>query len=991
MRHSLSILLLLTGLLAGAAGSLHAQSPPHDARWYTFETPNFRVHYHEGLEPLARRAAERAEVAHALLSEEFVDPPSGRIDLVVSDNVDLSNGYATPFPNNRVVVFTHPPVDVAFLGFFDDWLELLIIHELTHIFHLDHTRGWWRGLRSVFGRVPFLFPQIYMPGWVTEGLATYYESLLTRAGRVRGTQHEMVLRTAILEDAFFPIDRATGSPVTWPMGHTTYIYGSLFMAHLAERHGPERIATFVRRMGEQAIPYRIDAAARRSFGVSFTRGWQAWEDTLRVRYTTLADSLRATGLTEPELLTREGRLAAYPRFAPDGRTLAYAASTGREEPALRLIDPGGSQQVITRLFTLDPAVWLPGGGGMLLAQVQFQDLYRIYADLYRVDPGGERVRLTDGARVKEPDPHPDGRRVVAVQSAPGTNVPVLIDLHTGEIRPLTEPSLELHWTGPRWSPAGDRIAVARWRTGGFYDVVVLDSAGSVLQEVTRDRAVDTEPAWSPDGRYLLFSSDRTGIPNLYAYDLEQERLLQVTNVLTGAFQPDVSPDGRWIAFSYYQADGYYIARIPFDPASWRPAPPVRAAVAETPLAAAARPAADAPAVRYSPLPSLLPTFWLPLLYGGTALGSGYGAALAGQDVIERHLWQADALLYPQDTRLDARITYRYRGWGNPLLDLSGMQEWTVFRESVRRITEAGDTIYSALLEREQRATSSVTFQHRRWRSLYWAGGGGDLRRIERVWQDTTLARGGPFFRFPLDMGALFFGGFSNVRRYGFSISPEDGFLLSFSTEARRYAEPFPGEDDARGYTRVLGRGQAYQGFPFWGFARHVLATRVTGGVETGSGSPLFSVGGISGTAVPFPLGFGVEATGRTFPIRGYPAGVQRGDRALAATAEYRFPLLLVERGVRTLPVFLDRFWGDLFVDAGTAWCAEATCRQRFLSDPSDLESPRPLFSAGAEANVAFTTGFSAPFVLRGGVAMPLTRVDAARARPQLYLTAGYSF
>ncbi|HEV2131568.1 MAG TPA: hypothetical protein VGR27_10725, partial [Longimicrobiaceae bacterium] len=868
MQRLVSLVLLLATLLAGTVGSLHAQSPPPDARWYTFETPHFRVHFHEGLETIARRSAERAERAYALLAEEFVDPPPGRIELVVSDNVDLSNGYASTFPNNRVVVFTQPPVDVAFLSFFDDWLELLITHELTHIFHRDYTRGWWRGLRSVFGRVPLLFPQAYTPGWVTEGLATYYESLLTRAGRVRGTQHEMVLRTAILEDAFFPIDRATGSPVTWPTGHGDYIYGSLFMAHLAERHGEDRIGAFVRRMSEQAIPYRIDAAARRSFGVSFTRGWRAWEDTLRVRYTALADSLRAVGLTEPELLTREGRLAAYPRFSPDGRTLAYAASTGREEPALRLIDPEGGQRVLTPLFTLAPAAWLPDGGGMLLSQVQFEDLYRLYADLYRVDLRGERVRLTEGARVKEPDLNPDGRRVVAVQSAPGTNIPVLIDLPTGETRPLAEPSLEVHWTTPRWSPAGDRIAVARWRSGGFQDVVVLDSAGNVLRELTRDRAVDTEPAWSPDGRYVLFSSDRTGIPNLYAYDLEEERLLQVTNLLSGAFQPDVSPDGRWIAFSYYRADGYYIARIPFDPGSWRPAPPVRAAVAEVPVDTATRPVPDAPARPYSPFPSLLPTAWVPLLDGGTALGSGYGAALSGRDVIERHLWHADALVYPRDTRLDARITYRYRGWGNPLLDLSGMQEWTVLSESLRRITETGDTIYSALLERERRASSTLTFQRRHWRSLYWMGGGGDLRRIERVWQDTTLARGGPFFRFPLDLGALLFGGYSNVRGYGFSISPEDGFLLSLSSEARRYAEPFPGEDDPRGYLRLLGRGQAYQGFPFWGFARHVLATRVTGGMETGSGSPLFSVGGISGSAVPFPLGFGFEVTGRTFPVRG---------------------------------------------------------------------------------------------------------------------------
>ena len=51
------------------------------------------------------------------------------------------------------------------------------------------------------------------------------------------------------------------------------------------------------------------------------------------------------------------------------------------------------------------------------------------------------------------------------------------------------------------------------------------------------------PSFSPDGRFVVFSSDRTGIYNLFAYELATERLYQVTNLVSGAFQPTVSPDG----------------------------------------------------------------------------------------------------------------------------------------------------------------------------------------------------------------------------------------------------------------------------------------------------------------------------------------------------------------------------------------------------------------------------------------------------------------
>src|SRR5207302_6007026 len=111
----------------------------------------------------------------AELSRELV-PPRGIIDLVVADNVDYVNGYATPFPSNRIVVYAHPPTDASGLRNYDDWNALVVTHELTHIFHLDRSRGIWRIGQAIFGRNPLLFPNLYEPRWVLEGLAVYFES-----------------------------------------------------------------------------------------------------------------------------------------------------------------------------------------------------------------------------------------------------------------------------------------------------------------------------------------------------------------------------------------------------------------------------------------------------------------------------------------------------------------------------------------------------------------------------------------------------------------------------------------------------------------------------------------------------------------------------------------------------------------------------------------------------------------------------------------------
>lgn len=144
---------LLTVGGAAAPGTTEAQVPPDEA-WRTLTTEHFRVTFPRHLEALGRRAGARAERAYHQLSSAFVDPPGGIIDLLVTDHTDTSNGFARVTPSNRITVYARPPVDDPSLGYFDDWLELVITHELAHVFHLDRTGALGRLVRGVFGRVP---------------------------------------------------------------------------------------------------------------------------------------------------------------------------------------------------------------------------------------------------------------------------------------------------------------------------------------------------------------------------------------------------------------------------------------------------------------------------------------------------------------------------------------------------------------------------------------------------------------------------------------------------------------------------------------------------------------------------------------------------------------------------------------------------------------------------------------------------------------------
>src|SRR5687767_15951679 len=91
---TLVALLLLNFGVAQAA----SQYPP-SYEWKTITTPHFYIHYHGGLDQLAQRTVTMAEAIHDRLTPLMGWEPEQRTHVVLSDNIDASNGSATFFPN----------------------------------------------------------------------------------------------------------------------------------------------------------------------------------------------------------------------------------------------------------------------------------------------------------------------------------------------------------------------------------------------------------------------------------------------------------------------------------------------------------------------------------------------------------------------------------------------------------------------------------------------------------------------------------------------------------------------------------------------------------------------------------------------------------------------------------------------------------------------------------------------------------------------------
>jgi len=991
-------LALAAGCALGGAPA-GAQVVPN-ARWRTLRTPHFRVHFTPPLEEQARRAAASAEAAYAGLAAELV-PPRGPVDLVIADNVDYSNGYATVVPTPRIVVYAHPPVEGQTLRFYDDWNALVITHELTHVFHLDRARGIWRVAQRVFGRNPVLFPNSYAPSWLVEALAVYYESRLTGYGRLAGTQHRLFARSSAAAGAVPRLDELSLATPRFPGGTAAYAYGSLLLDYMARERGAEHVGRFVERTSGALIPYRLDRAARRSFGIGFEGAWRQWRDSL-LRGSAARPSPGAP-LPGWRELTREGWYAEYPRWL-DSATIVYPANTGREVPGVYRLDTTGRRQRVGRRNNLEPNVPLDpacnAGCPLLFGQLDYVGPYEVRSDLY-VQRGGRERRLTRGARLSHPDARADGA-IVALQAVPSSTRLVRVTADGRAITPLTAASPDTQWAEPRWSPAGDRVAAVRRTREGRAAVVVLDTLGRVVREVSGSRAVEQTPSWSPDGARIYFVSDRSGTAEVYVAELGTPsstrssagtddgsppagptgavRVARLSDAVAGIFYPAPSPDGAVLAAIQLRADGFHLGVAPVRAARGAPVPPF----ADTARAAPAPVRRDGSAARpYSPWRTLLPRYWTPLL-GSAGQGSAQlGALTSGADVIGRHAYVAQALVETRGAGARREVTlagtYRYAGLGLPLVDLGASQSYEHF---TLRDQRGGNLC--CLAERGRTATAALTLLRPRFRTAASAAVGAELEQYDYEGAPTSLLdRAPPFYRSRPSYRAIFLtGGWSNVQRPALAISPEDGMSLSASTR-RRWRN---GATGARSHT-VVAVARGYKSLDLGGFAHHVLAARLAGGWAEGREASAFSAGGTGGTSIEVVPGYSVGDRQRTFFVRGFAPGARRGTRALGGSVEYRAPLLLPARGYRLLPVFLSRASASAFGDAAQAWCA-APAAARTCSGAAGVS--RTIASAGLELNVDAAPQFDVPYRFRLGLAAPVAGAEGARP-VSAYFTVGLAF
>jgi Tol biopolymer transport system component len=933
---------LPTLLLAVAIALVHPApaepaSYPPQYHFQTVSTDKVSVHFHQGFEPMARQAASMATDILARHEARY-GQRVGRVHVVLVDADDQSNGFASPLPFPLVTIRAVAPDGTDDFGNHEGWLRLVLTHELAHAVHLEEARGLWGFGRKLFGRAPFLFPNTLAMSWMIEGLATYEETELTAFGRGRNPDSRMVLRMAALEGRFPKEDRAIYALDAWPGGQTPYLFGEAFLRRVSKQSGEDAIPRMGRQHAGQFPPFLDGRTARKVTGTGLHAQWNAWAAEMTERFEQESGERTAQGLTPSRAVTARGIRQVSPRFSPDGAWVAYTSRTLTRFPEIRLVRSDGTDDRRLALRNGGSGLaWTPDGKALVYGELQVHETFSVFGDLSLVEvESGHVRRLTRGVRAYDPDVSPDGRSVVFARKTGDRSELFTIGLDGTNLRPITASGDGVEWSGPRWSPQGDAIVAARLLPGGWLDLVRVDPATGAVEQLTHDRAKDVEPTWTPDGEAVVFRSDRDGISNLHALRLADRSLVRVTNVLGGAFQPSVSPDGLLVAYSSYASTGYDVHVAALDLAS---AP---AGTAFDDAHPAPRPdplPASGPTRPYRAGSMLLPRFWTPWVEIGDD-EDRFGVATGGSDALFRHAWAARATYGTESERVNASAFYLYDRF-RPTFLVSAQDTTDVYTDGRLRTRQVN--LQAALpLRRTVRSIQTLSATWRR-------------EREEVLGSDRPQDR--------VDLGGIETAwAISSARSYPYSISPAEGarLRLAWLHEATALGSDLSLDKataDARLYQRVFGE-------------RDVLALRVGGGTTWGEEQfdRSFAVGGYPDASL-----FDIVRTNNAV-LRGYPDDAFTGRRYAAFNAEYRFPLFSPQRGWRSFPLFLRHFRGSVFFDAAHAWSGE------FRAE--DVKT-----SAGASIGLDSAIGFALPLTAE----LTLARGFDEQGDTKVYFRFGLAF
>jgi hypothetical protein len=233
-----------------------------EAKWTVFETNSFRIHYTAEYRDWAISAAHDMEAAAKTVKEHQDRDLKMKVDVVVFDPFNDSNGFAIPFSNKPIMaLFATPPQSDSIISNSSSWQQLLSLHEYVHLVHIGQpTRQSFKQSLSKYWDLYDIYKSSGMPRWVTEGYATLLESKFTGRGRLFDVQVEAMLLQFAREGALPKYNELSNTSGRYQIGSMAYLVGVRYLSWLEKNYSDKTL---------DAVWTRLRGKKSRSFNDAF--------------------------------------------------------------------------------------------------------------------------------------------------------------------------------------------------------------------------------------------------------------------------------------------------------------------------------------------------------------------------------------------------------------------------------------------------------------------------------------------------------------------------------------------------------------------------------------------------------------------------------------------------------------------------------------------------------------------------------------------------
>nr|MBC7614276.1 hypothetical protein [Pseudopedobacter sp.] len=529
-----------------------SQNPP-SVKFKQINTPDFQIIYPTLFEAEAQRMANTLEAIIKDVSKTLGHQPKP-ISIILQTQGVVSNGFVQMAPR-RSEFYTIPGQE------FDsqDWLNSLAVHEMRHVVQFDKLSP--KLSAPLFEELKLALFGVNLPPWFFEGDAVGIETALTNAGRGRQPSFDMVLRANELSKNHFSYSKNyLGSLKSYTPGY--YPLGYFMTTKIRRDGGPKILDNILERIHQLPIrPYNFSSSLKKFSGIGTH---QLYLNTMNEIDSLWSDQLAKSETKDYEILnsTQSKIPTSYllPYSTADGGIICIKGSKAKT-PAITLIKNRKEESLIKIGYQTEPnlnyaadkVVWDEYRSDPRFDQRSFNVIckYNLQTKKY--------IQLTSKTRLFSPALSPDGKKIIAVKvSTEGIFNLIELNAETGEeIKTYKNPqNFTLQF--PSYNSNGDKIVVAAVNEQGKTILLIDNKNDTQEQLIAQVHQIIARPIFYQDK--IIFKAHYNGIDNIYALNLKDKEISQLSFAKFGAFNPSVNKDGT-LLFNNYQAEGYQISLI----------------------------------------------------------------------------------------------------------------------------------------------------------------------------------------------------------------------------------------------------------------------------------------------------------------------------------------------------------------------------------------------------------------------------------------------